>query len=201
MEAAESSQQADQSSPEVALHLETRLAFIPGEPPPPPTVHYYYSNVVARNVSYIYRVVEDGDKRVCYPEASGWPRLTLSSAEELEKNFKLLVNHEIMSKEPDLATAPGQVRFPDMEELRLKWQVGSNVNFRHCDSRTPGKVVGRFVWRTSTGRGWEQNLRLVLLLQLPTNELILSSQVPRSSTHNHDMMLERPVFVQYPGDY
>ena len=179
MEAAESSHQAESSPPEVSVHLET-LATTPAEPPHPPTIRYYYSNVVAKNVSYIYRVVQQGDMLVCYPEAQGWPRLTLASTEELEKNFKLLVDHEIASTKPHLASEPGQVRFPGLEELRWQWQVGADVYFRHCDVRTPGKVVGRFVWRTAGGRAWERPLRLVLLLQLPTNELILSSQV-RSS--------------------
>lgn len=125
-------------------------------------------------MSYIYRVVqEQSDKLVCYPEARGWPRLTLTSREELEKNFTLLVDHEIFASTEEgsgASTAPGQVRFPDLQELRLQWQVGSDVSFRHCEVRTSGKVVGRFVWRGSL-------LRLVLLLQLPTNELVLSSQV------------------------
>ena len=187
MEAAESSSQAE-SSPHVSLHLET-LTFIPAKPPQPPTIRYYYNNVVAKNVSYIYRVVEEGETLICYPEAKGWPRLTLSNTEELEKNFKLLVHHEIISKKPDLAAAPGQVRFPDLEELRSGWQVGADVFFRHCDVRTPGKVVGRFVWRTSTGGGWERKLRLVLLLQLPTNELILSSQVRILATTSQPLSL------------
>lgn len=169
-----------ESSPQVSVDLETP-AFVPSEPPPPPTIRYYYSNVVAKNVSYIYRVVEERDKLVCYPEARGWPRLTLASSEELEKNFKLLVDREIASTKSNLGSnAPaGQVRFPDLEELQLDWQVGSDVCFRHCDVRTPGKVVGRFVWHTATGRGWfeQKQLRVVLLLQLPTNELILSSEV------------------------
>ncbi|KAG0608493.1 hypothetical protein M758_8G110000 [Ceratodon purpureus] len=176
MEAGDSSHQPGESPSDVSIHLET-LPSIPAEPPHPPKIKYYYSNVVAKNVSYIYRVVEEGDQLICYPEAKGWPRLTITNTEELEKNFKLLANHEIMSKKPDLASAPEQVRFPDLEELRSDWQVGTDVYFRYCDIRTPGKVVGRFVWRTPTNRGWEKKLRLVLLLQLPTNELILSSQV------------------------
>lgn len=175
MEVSESSQypKLTVKPTEVSLNLH-ELSSLSAEPPLPPTVRYYYSNVVAKNVSYIYRVVEEGNKLVCYPEARGWPRITFASAEELDKNFNLLVDQHIVSEETHLRGQPGQVRFPNLEELRLNWQVGSNVQFRHCDVRTAGKVVGRFVWRTPCQK---RNLRFVLLLQMLTNELILSSQV------------------------
>lgn len=143
---------------------------------------YYYSKVAAKNVCYLYRVVEQrGGRFVCYPEARGWPRLTFCSHKELQKSFKLLLDDQIFSCKPDPVTEPGLVRFPDLEELRMDWQLGSTVYFRHCDVRTPGKVVGRFVWMQQPcgeiGGSAMPHLRLVFLLQLPTNELLLSSQV------------------------
>ncbi|XP_024358976.1 uncharacterized protein [Physcomitrium patens] len=156
----------------VFLNL-NELSSLSAQPPRPPTTRYYYSNVVAKNISYIYRVVKEGDKFVCSPEAGGWPRLILASSVEIQQNFKLLVDDDVVSKKFDPRQQPGQVRFPDLEELRLEWQVGSDVYFRYCDVMTPGKVAGRFIWRQ---HGSSKKLRLVLLLQLPTNELILSSQ-------------------------
>lgn len=167
--------------PDVSLHL-SMLTFNPRDPPPPPTTTFYYSTVVAKNVSSIYRVVESNGQFQCYPEAQGWPQLVLSSQGELQNSFTLLEDDQIFCSKPDFERDPGQVRFPDLEELRLHWQVGSTVYFRHCDVRIPGIVVGKFVWHMLGDRNAgpsrvDKTLRLVLLLQLPTNELLLSSQV------------------------
>lgn len=134
----------------------------------------------------------------CFPEARGWPELTMTE-EDLNKNFFLLQPDRIATDRSEECTAPvGDVKYPDYEEFK-EWQLGRSIYFRHTGERTYGVVVGRFIWLRSTYSTSEspRNLRLLVLIQKRTNKLILSSDVSEVEFDNGDMAKNREeVYIQ-----
>ncbi|KAJ7551479.1 hypothetical protein O6H91_06G017100 [Diphasiastrum complanatum] len=144
------------------------------DPPSPQKVTYYYSRMSANNICFLYRVTTEESLYRCHPEAKGWPELLLTK-EELDQHFRELSEDNIYwyKSRAGEETHSG-VRYPDMDEFRRHWHVGTNVFFRYNDMRSTGIVVGRFVWEEMQDCS---HLRLLLLLQMPTNKLLLSSEV------------------------
>ncbi|KAG0608494.1 hypothetical protein M758_8G110100 [Ceratodon purpureus] len=163
------------------------------DPPEPPAVRYFYSKTVAQNLSFLYRVISLPDQQTCrcYPEARGWPILTMTE-EELERNLLQLRPEEVT-----IHNASGAVSFPDYDEFR-NWQLGRSVYFCRGGERTYGIVVGKFVWRSAIAESSPaSSLRLLALIRQRTNELILSSEVTELYFDNGDLAKNREdVYIQ-----
>ena len=141
--------------------------------------------------------------RRCFPEARGWPPLTMNE-EDLERNFVLLQSRSICIHNPEECSSAGDVKFPNFDQFK-EWQLGRSVYFRHSGERTYGIVVGRFVWLSSlvsiinnnNNLNPNPNLRLLVLIQKRTNKLILSSEVTDLEFDNGDMAKNREdVYIQ-----
>lgn len=174
-------------------------------PPCTPIVTYYYSRKTVDNICYIYRVVRrckesaGGRDFKCLPEAQGWPEMHIT-ADELKMHFLKLHDDSIFSNSPQ----ESQVLFPSLADLK-KWQVGVAVCFSLYNVRTTGLVVGRFVWNGKVPAACScpttgvksKSLTLVLLLQTPTNKLLLSSEVVDLEIEDVEAMTTRgEVYIQ-----